>query len=404
MKSFIKKVFVAILSLSFFASSISPAVASIIDPAQILDLLLSQNMIAPDKIATVNALKQVFKTQQIYIYNEVFTRDLTVGSVGADVVALKRVLNLDSGTALVSPEVSDDYFGTYTAQGVKKFQEKYASEILTPNNLVSGTGYVGMATRKKLNEIYFRIEVTDYQLGSSGSVSVSTTTNNAPDAIVDTVYYGVNGSGTYYSQSYYDQLNGLIDAASTGDYTATYSNLSYNYGTTTEGISVEVYPKTLSVPVISTATTTSGASTTTIPTNAVFNAGTDSDSGSNWYLAGGVVAGLGVYSLVNYSSGSSSSGTATSASSNSSYLNFGGKTTSVNTCKNNSANGYSYAKIAKYGEFMFKQEANKSISNNTSVLGWADKATTDCYLTKDSRGNLSNRKVVHKVIYYGVGK
>jgi len=46
---------------------------------------------------------------------------------------------------------------TYTdsvASAVSGFQEKYASQILTPNGLSYGTGYVGASTRAELNTLY----------------------------------------------------------------------------------------------------------------------------------------------------------------------------------------------------------------------------------------------------------
>jgi len=44
-------------------------------------------------------------------------------------------------------------FGVLTYRAVIRFQEKYASEILFPLGLNKGTGYVGLSTRNKINQI-----------------------------------------------------------------------------------------------------------------------------------------------------------------------------------------------------------------------------------------------------------
>ncbi|MFT5352792.1 MAG: peptidoglycan hydrolase-like protein with peptidoglycan-binding domain, partial [Candidatus Paceibacteria bacterium] len=85
-----------------------------------------------------------------------FTRSLTVGSSGSDVLELQKVLNQDPATRVAtsgvgSPGNETTYFGTLTKNAVIKFQNKYKSEVLTPVGLSYGTGYFGPSTISKIS-------------------------------------------------------------------------------------------------------------------------------------------------------------------------------------------------------------------------------------------------------------
>lgn len=87
-----------------------------------------------------------------------FNRDLKLGDSGEDVRELQKVLNSNAGTVVAndgpgSAGNETEYFGTLTKWAVISFQEEYRSEILTPGGLSAGTGFVGPATRAKLNSL-----------------------------------------------------------------------------------------------------------------------------------------------------------------------------------------------------------------------------------------------------------
>jgi peptidoglycan hydrolase-like protein with peptidoglycan-binding domain len=133
------------LALSIFAAvGVTSASAQALTASQLIDLLISLNIIPADKAAAAKAA--VNSTASV-----TFTRDLTIGSQGADVSALQNALGVSPATG---------YFGSITKAAVQKYQASKG---------IATTGYVGPLTRASLN--------------GSGSVSTGGTTGGTSPVI-----------------------------------------------------------------------------------------------------------------------------------------------------------------------------------------------------------------------------
>ena len=127
-----------------------------------------------------------------YVCEPLLTKNMRPGRGNdpLDVVKLQNFLNgeVDSGLPTTG------YFGPLTTAAVKKFQAKYADEVLAPWNLTEPTGLVYTTTRKKINELACNgrpvggegdtekrdVGTTDRDLGSPVAVTGSRETTPAP--------------------------------------------------------------------------------------------------------------------------------------------------------------------------------------------------------------------------------
>lgn len=109
------------------------------------------------RIAELTKLIQQLQAQLLTVQSggaqwcHTFNTNLRIGDSGSEVNALKTALAKE-GLGEFSDQSAE--FNEQVASAVSGFQEKYRSEILTPNRLQRGTGYVGPSTRKKLNQLY----------------------------------------------------------------------------------------------------------------------------------------------------------------------------------------------------------------------------------------------------------
>lgn len=81
-----------------------------------------------------------------------FGQVLSYGMKGPDVVALQHALQIEGVFPLQQAFTGN--FGDITLKAVKAFQQKYASEILTPAGVTAPTGKVGTYTLRKLNQLF----------------------------------------------------------------------------------------------------------------------------------------------------------------------------------------------------------------------------------------------------------
>lgn len=155
------------MAVSGFAMVASQAYAASLTPAQIQSILslLSSFGAGADTINNVQAALNGQPTSgTTSTSGYTFSKNLTVGSTGADVMNLQKVLNGDADTQVAasgagSPGKETSTFGPATKAAVIKYQKK--------RGISPASGYVGPLTRTSLN-------------GGSTTTTGGTTTTPAP--------------------------------------------------------------------------------------------------------------------------------------------------------------------------------------------------------------------------------
>ncbi len=158
-----------LIAASLLAVLILPNLVSATTVAEIqaqLSAILQQIQKLQQQLAQLQAIGSATTTPPIIIttptipttppttgWCHTFNTNLKYGDTGTEVQALQTALEKEGFTISTIEKTGGD-FGDSTASAVVGFQNKYKAEILTPLGLTNGTGYVGIATRTKLNFLY----------------------------------------------------------------------------------------------------------------------------------------------------------------------------------------------------------------------------------------------------------
>jgi len=130
-------VVLALVAVMLVGVGASTASAQSMSLCQTVDALIAAGVIAPDKVASAKAAAGC---GTVMTAGYTFTKDLTIGSTGADVTALQNAL-ISNGFTIAAGATG--YFGSQTQAAVIAYQK---AKGITP-----AVGYVGPLTRASLN-------------------------------------------------------------------------------------------------------------------------------------------------------------------------------------------------------------------------------------------------------------
>ena len=141
----------------------------------------------------------ILSIQNAFAATPIFIRTLKLGSYGEDVHELQKMLNSDAATRIQeigpgSPGNETNYFGILTRNAVIRFQEKYRADILTPNGLISGTGFVGQSTLGVLSKLNQTLNTRTYSRNNPAIISavLPSTKPNEPVHVATTNHANPN--------------------------------------------------------------------------------------------------------------------------------------------------------------------------------------------------------------------
>jgi peptidoglycan hydrolase-like protein with peptidoglycan-binding domain len=119
---------------------------------ELISRLLAQIEELKRQIAEFHAKINAILVERGQISCQRFESNLYFGMENEQVRCLQEFLK-EQGNEIYSQGLVTGYFGPLTQVAVIRFQERYATEILVPLGLTSGTGFVGQMTIIKLNEL-----------------------------------------------------------------------------------------------------------------------------------------------------------------------------------------------------------------------------------------------------------
>lgn len=217
MKTNLKRIFAAFLTVLVVMGMVGPASAATVEELEALVAQLQQ------QIQTLITQLGQQQTQSALV----LTKDLRYGMTDPEVSILQQGLARDPQ---VYPEgLVTGYFGTLTRAAVVRFQEKYASEVLAPWGLTSGTGFVGSTTRAKFNALYGTAVVPPET--ETPTPSESPTPSVAPsEGSISINLYGTPANGTQVRASQTDvAVMAFETRAYSSDMTIQRVNVDFNF-------------------------------------------------------------------------------------------------------------------------------------------------------------------------------